>query len=499
MNKKNAWGKLILASSLALSLVASAITPHPAKAAADTVTLAKLATVTPAQQAAFIQTAAATARTVATQYRLYPSVMIAQAVLESHYGTSQLALPPNNNLFGIKGDYNGASVDMPTQEWDKDKNQMVTVTEKFKKYPDLLSSFNDNGNKLRNGVSWDAGYYAGTWVENTTSYKDATKALTGKYATAPTYGDTLNDLIQRWDLTQYDAAVAPSNQVAYVTAGAGATVYTSYSDNRQPTGGTLKLGTAWRVTNTATRLDGQVFYQVAHNQWISAGDTSTTAPTTVTPANTVIYVANRTGAAVYNTYTAGRQATGRVLPYASAWRATSVAKLATGETLYQVGTNNWLRSQDIAATKPNVPGPVEKTAYQYATNDVLTITQRGGAALYQGLTSQTTGRTLAQGSRWQVSRTAFATDGSIWYQVATGQWVSAAAGTLASGTSTVKERGIVRTHSTTPIMTGTGQLTQRTLAPNTRWQYFAKKKAFGLIWVQVATDQWITGPTLTTE
>ena len=52
---------------------------------------------------------------VANSNDMYASVMIAQALLESSYGSSGLASAPNYNLFGVKGSYNGQSVYMPTK------------------------------------------------------------------------------------------------------------------------------------------------------------------------------------------------------------------------------------------------------------------------------------------------------------------------------------------------------------------------------------------------
>ena len=43
--------------------------------------------------------------------------MLAQATVESAWGQSGLAQEPNNNLFGIKGSYNGQSVNMNTGEY----------------------------------------------------------------------------------------------------------------------------------------------------------------------------------------------------------------------------------------------------------------------------------------------------------------------------------------------------------------------------------------------
>ena len=65
----------------------------------------------------FINRIAASAKPVADANGLYPSIMIAQAILESNWGTSQLANAPYYNLFGIQGSYQGKSVIFPTHEY----------------------------------------------------------------------------------------------------------------------------------------------------------------------------------------------------------------------------------------------------------------------------------------------------------------------------------------------------------------------------------------------
>ena len=40
------------------------------------------------------------------KFKILPSITIAQAILESNWGKSNLAVKANN-IFGIKGDYNG--------------------------------------------------------------------------------------------------------------------------------------------------------------------------------------------------------------------------------------------------------------------------------------------------------------------------------------------------------------------------------------------------------
>ena len=136
---------------------------------------------------------------------LYASVIIAQAVHESAFGNSGLSNPPNYNLTGIKGSYNGEYVKMWTWESDKDFEADVSVLANFRKYPSYYEALLDNGKKMRYGTTWNSKIYAGTWVENTTSYKDATAALDGVYATdVHGYANKLNSYIEDYHLTDYD-------------------------------------------------------------------------------------------------------------------------------------------------------------------------------------------------------------------------------------------------------------------------------------------------------
>jgi LysM repeat protein len=130
--------------------------------------------------------------------------MIAQAVLESSYGTSALGAAPNYNLFGMKGNYQGAFVEMLTLE-DDGKGNYYQISAHFKKYPSHTQSLQDYVNLIRNGVSWDAFRYMKVWKSHTNSYQDATRALTGTYATDTLYASKLNNLIATYNLTTYDS------------------------------------------------------------------------------------------------------------------------------------------------------------------------------------------------------------------------------------------------------------------------------------------------------
>ncbi|WP_234994039.1 glucosaminidase domain-containing protein [Helcococcus massiliensis] len=160
------------------------------------------------KQQAFINDIAGHAQKLAAENDLYASVMIAQAILESGYGTSRLGSAPNFNLFGVKGSYNGQSSLIYTREYRSDGSNYMT-TAKFRKYPSYYESLCDYVDVLtanNNKSSWRYKFYLGARFSTTNSYKDATAHLTGRYATNPRYGASLNELIEMYNLTRFDMA-----------------------------------------------------------------------------------------------------------------------------------------------------------------------------------------------------------------------------------------------------------------------------------------------------
>ncbi|MHC5217642.1 glucosaminidase domain-containing protein [Enterococcus sp. LJL128] len=155
----------------------------------------------------FIESIGYSASSVASANDLYASVMIAQALLESSYGNSQLAAAPNYNLFGVKGSYMGQTVYMTTSEYLND--EWLIAAEPFRVYSSYYESFQDHANVILSAVSGYGDYhYAGVWKSNTSSYMDATAALTGTYATDPDYAQKLNWLIEAYALTRFDTGTA---------------------------------------------------------------------------------------------------------------------------------------------------------------------------------------------------------------------------------------------------------------------------------------------------
>lgn len=153
-------------------------------------------------QVSFINKIVPVAVEVAREYNVYPSIVVAQSILESGWGRSPLAVNANN-LFGIKGTYNGSFIWHDTKE-DDGTGFQYKVTDKFAKYPSYKESVESNARLIREGLSWDSEYYSGAWVENTKNYQEATEFLTGTYATDINYNSKINGVIQEYNLDVLD-------------------------------------------------------------------------------------------------------------------------------------------------------------------------------------------------------------------------------------------------------------------------------------------------------
>ena len=177
----------------------------------------------------FLRNIIPAAQNVARGKDIYTSVMIAQAALESGWGTSALSKAPNHNLFGVKGSYNGQSVNMQTLE-DSGGQNYYSIQADFRKYPSYQESLEDYADKIINGISGAPLFYSGAWKSKTNSYQDATAYLTGRYATDTAYGSKLNRIIEQFGLTKYDTETAVNmaeeiaNQQTTTSSGDGYTV-----------------------------------------------------------------------------------------------------------------------------------------------------------------------------------------------------------------------------------------------------------------------------------
>lgn len=130
---------------------------------------------------------------------LFPSVLLAQAALESGFGKSELA-HQHNNLFGIKAgkDWEGETVNLPTREVIDGKD--VWVDADFRKYASVSDSIKDRKNFLKKNIRYSI---AGVFKAKTPEAQAVALQDAG-YATDPTYAKTIIALIRKHNLTRFD-------------------------------------------------------------------------------------------------------------------------------------------------------------------------------------------------------------------------------------------------------------------------------------------------------
>ncbi len=134
------------------------------------------------------------------EYGLLPSIILAQAILESDWGQSELSAK-YHNLFGVKEFGDGPKAYMMTKEYVD--GEWIDVKAYFKVYPDWKSSLEDHTLLFVNGVNWNKDLYKD--VLEAKDYKTAAYALQeAGYATDPTYADKLIEMIEQYDLDQFD-------------------------------------------------------------------------------------------------------------------------------------------------------------------------------------------------------------------------------------------------------------------------------------------------------
>ena len=135
--------------------------------------------------------------------KILASLTIAQAILESNWGQSGLTLRANN-LFGIKGEYNGQYEIAKTSEYYN--GEWVTVDAKFRKYPSWTESIQDHSELLQKPRYQN--------LIGVTDYTLACKLIREDgYATDPEYTNKLISIIEYYGLTKYDISLEDAKKI----------------------------------------------------------------------------------------------------------------------------------------------------------------------------------------------------------------------------------------------------------------------------------------------
>lgn len=224
------------------------------------------------------------------------SISLAQFILESGYGKSELAQKANN-CFGMKKSlsgntwggsaWDGTSVyTKETQEQNAD-GSYTTVTADFRKYACVEDSIADHSAYLLGAMNENKLRYDG--ISGMTDYKAVAQLIkNGGYATSLTYVKNLCSIIEKWNLTQYDAA---SGSASTGTGGNTSfpavpflvkVIISDLNYRNQPSMDGAVKGQTGKGTFTITKLSGSWGYLKSGAGWIYLGN-----PAYCTIGNTV--------------------------------------------------------------------------------------------------------------------------------------------------------------------------------------------------------------------
>lgn len=155
------------------------------------------------QQSNFLKFAIPLAQAAARRWGVPASITVAQAILESAWGQSQLAREANN-FFGVKAAHltNPSSyIELPTTEVVNSTIEHVDAA--FARYETPRESFYEHGWLLATASRYRPAMAAAGDVR-----KFANELYLCGYSTNPHYGAELARIVDLYDLTAYDAPPA---------------------------------------------------------------------------------------------------------------------------------------------------------------------------------------------------------------------------------------------------------------------------------------------------
>lgn len=150
-------------------------------------------------QTEFIEEIAPTIQKVAASYGVRPSIIIAQAVLESNYGTNLLAVK-YHNLFAVPAQPGQAAIALTYKSYLV--NEWQTETGRFAVYQSWTAAIYDYFDLLQSGKLSDGAY---DLLVSNTGYKKPAQSLQDiGFSTNPHYATDLIAIIEKHQLTSYD-------------------------------------------------------------------------------------------------------------------------------------------------------------------------------------------------------------------------------------------------------------------------------------------------------
>lgn len=350
----------------------------------------------------FISTISPIAQQIANSNNLYPSLMVAQAALESGYGQSNLT-QQSNNLFGIKST-NGQGYNTTTGEYGSNGYYVTNST--FASYPTLMDSLQGYATFLIQNSR-----YANVFRSQATDGIQAAKNIQADgYATDPAYATKLINVINQYNLLSLDGN------------GTGTTTNTNTTNNT--TNNTANKKPAAKVLATANYTGGNTNETVQLSSNFNKYKLYTHVKDTRNKNTTVAWGNSAAaGSTVYVDCLAVRTYKGA----ATTWYRISFSKNGTKYWVYSSALNFPLVNYSNDSNKVKIKGD-----YRQLYSNVF------GTPQLSKRVSKTTGMKGMEYSIQEVATSTVNGTTNTWYQISVGQlgnvWINQVDVTYVSAT-----------------------------------------------------------------
>lgn len=137
------------------------------------------------------------------EYHVLPSITIAQAILESNWGESDLS-SKHNNLFGIKANnaWKGDSVNVETSEFYDQ-----VINDKFRTYKSKSESMKDHAKFLSENPRYKEVFNKETYIEQAQELQNGGYSTVSDESGNLKYKNLLIEIIQQYNLQLIDSSV----------------------------------------------------------------------------------------------------------------------------------------------------------------------------------------------------------------------------------------------------------------------------------------------------
>ncbi|WP_125588531.1 SLAP domain-containing protein [Companilactobacillus jidongensis] len=126
---------------------------------------------------------------------------------------------------------------------------------------------------------------------------------------------------------------------------------------------------AWVFNKTLSGDDGLTYYHVATNEWLPSNAIKSTSNNNQasTPREKTSVTIGKWASATVNS---NGDRTGNILPTSSSWQAFAEASYINGKKFYQISSNEFVSTEDLASSQPIYVAPAytPNTTHQQRSN-----------------------------------------------------------------------------------------------------------------------------------